>query len=127
MVGVIMNRYDTLTDNERILFDALQEISIKLHDSNDNPVSLSLYLWNLGIDDPEAKDKLFRATIKLVLATADPMELTVSDFQTEFSEISAVFSKIDNDTVWINYIVSWIGLNLFPAAYPVAQNLSEEQ
>ena len=49
----------TLANKVEMLAEALKEIDVfSLHDDIDNPVSLSMELYNLGIHDLEVKTKL---------------------------------------------------------------------
>ncbi|CAH1851661.1 hypothetical protein [Convivina praedatoris] len=125
MTSINESSYKNITANERILFDALQEVAIKLEDSNENPVSLSLYLWDYGIRDPEAKSKLIKATIEVILSAKDSMKLTLADFHSQFSKVIDGLSDVEEERQFIIYTVTWIGLNIFPSAYPVANNLDE--
>ncbi|GAO99304.1 hypothetical protein [Fructobacillus ficulneus] len=114
-------RYFELTDNEKILLNSIEEIANHLKDDIDNPVSLSLYLWKMGIDDPQAKDKLVQSTLKLIINSDNPLTLTKQDFADEFKIISELF-ETDNTNIII-YVLTWIGLNISPIAYAISQNI----
>lgn len=106
-----------------LLEQALKELSFRLNDSISTPASLSLFLLSIGIDDPLIKNQICDATVDLVLNSKQPMALTLNDFQARFSAISPAFSKTDIDEGYILYIVTYIGLYITPAVYPVAKNL----
>ncbi|GAP03378.1 hypothetical protein FPFC_061010 [Fructobacillus pseudoficulneus] len=114
-------RYFELTDNEKIVLNSIEEITNYLKDDTDNPVSLSFYLWKMGIDDPQAKEKLIQATFKLIINSKNPLNLTKEDFSYEFQKISELFET--NNTNIIIYVLTWIGLNISPVAYAIAQNI----
>ncbi|MBS9337094.1 hypothetical protein [Fructobacillus parabroussonetiae] len=114
-------RYTELTENERIIFNSIEEITNHLNDDIDNPVSLSFYLWKMGIDDPQAKEKIIQSTLKLILNSKDPLSLTKQDFTNEFKTISELFET--GNSYIITYVLKWIGLNVSPIAYTISQNI----
>lgn len=116
-------QYAQLTDNEIILFNAIEEITNHLKDDQDNPVSLSLYLWKMGIQDPLAKDKIIQSTFKLIVESDNPLELTEQDFSKEYSQISDLFLESKTSKNMIIYILTWIGLNVSPIAYAISKNI----
>lgn len=103
----------------QILFEAMHEIALSQVDAIDHPVSLSLFLLEMGVDDPSVEDKLIKKTVDMVFSGDDPMQLTTEDFQREFKKISPLI----NDSGSVNYILRWIGLYDVPKVYPVAMNL----
>ncbi|MDF7627587.1 hypothetical protein PUF88_06670 [Lactobacillaceae bacterium L1_55_11] len=119
-------RYYKMTDNEQILFNSLSEIALKLNDDNRNPVSLSLFLWEMGFDDPDAKDKLFKAAMAVVLNSDNPLELRRQDFYREFAKVSDEFTDPDKDKILIQYILRWFGLNYTPILYTLADNMLKD-
>lgn len=114
---------DTNTEKIKMLHEAVHEMAMLLQDSNENPVSLSLYLLDLGITDSKVKDKLIKKTFELVHNAQDPMALTAHDFQKEFHKISNLITDDPDATGATHYIVLWIGMHLIPRVYPVAMNL----
>ncbi|CAK8054756.1 hypothetical protein [Eupransor demetentiae] len=115
-----MNKYD------EVLFQSLQEMTEKLNDSSENPVSLSLHLWQMGIRDAEAKDKLMHETTKLVFSGRDPLTLTYMDFHRAFAKLYPnTFNDPKKDGGDIRYILTWIG-RIMPRVYPVAKNIHIE-
>ncbi len=106
----------------QMLFEAQSEIAFKLNDSEDNPVSLSLFLLELGVTDSTVETKLLQMTTKMVLAAEDPMKLTVIDFQKEFHKISPQIKVDPESPAVVRYILKWVGLRI-PFVYPVAMNI----
>lgn len=107
----------------KMLHESLSEIAILLQDSNENPVSLSLYLLDMGVTDSTVKDKLIRKTVEIIDSSDDPMKLTAEPFQKEFHKICDVLSDDPEDVAETEYILTWIGKNLIPRVYPVAMNI----
>ncbi|MDF7627588.1 hypothetical protein PUF88_06675 [Lactobacillaceae bacterium L1_55_11] len=117
------NRYKNLTAYEKILFNSVDETAIKLGDSKRNPISISLFLWKLGIDNPKAKDKIIHATLQIVMNADDKMSLTALDFARKFAQLYDVFTGTEKDTDAVIYILTWMGLNGFIHVYAVSQNI----
>ena len=103
----------------KMLYEAVHEMALSRGDSIEYPVSLSLFLLNMGVDDPSVEDKLIKKSVEMIFSAKDPMELTTKDFQKEFKKISSLIS----DSGSIKYILRWIGLYDVPKVYPVAVNL----
>lgn len=115
-----MDKKDELT----MLHEAVSEIAILLQDSQENPVSLSLYLLDMGVKDSSVKDKLIKKVTEMViLSDKDPMELTAMDFQKEFHQITHLIPDDPDEPAPTVYILKWIGLHLMPRVYPVAINI----
>lgn len=116
-----------ITDENRddiikMLFEAQQDIALKLNDSVDNPISLSLFLLEFGITDASVEGKLLHKTTQMILETEDPMKLTAVDFQKEFHKIAPQIQVDPEATGVVCYILKWIGLRI-PFVYPVAMNI----
>lgn len=115
--------YKLITDNNRdeiikMLMEGLDDVLVALHDSSENPISLSLYLLGIGITDASVETKLIQKTSEIVMRAKDPMKLTTTDFQKEFHKISPTITS----PATVLYIVKWIGLKI-PFIYPVAMNI----
>ncbi|RVU71587.1 MULTISPECIES: hypothetical protein [Lactobacillus] len=109
-------------ESPQMLAEALREVMLYLHDENNNPVSLSMELYNLGIRDEKVKDKLLLKTIEVYNHTENPENLTLADFTKEFKKIHP-FLNFDPITA---YILNWIGRWQAPKIYPLAQDLMSE-
>ena len=44
----------------KMLYEAVHEMALSRGDSIEYPVSLSLFLLNMGVDDPSVEDKLIK-------------------------------------------------------------------
>lgn len=111
----------TLANKVEMLAEALKEIDVfSLHDDIDNPVSLSMELYNLGIHDPEVKTKLIRKTVEIIDAAKDIKKLTLTDFVKEYKQINSFLDSKSEAA----YILNWIGKYQVPDVYPIAQALS---
>lgn len=64
----------------QMLFETMHEMALAQGDAIDHPVSLSLFLLEMGVDDPTVEDKLIKKTVDLVFSADDPMQLTTEDF-----------------------------------------------
>ncbi|MCT3403361.1 hypothetical protein [Lactobacillus helveticus] len=103
----------------KMLYEVLHEMALSRADSIEHPVSLSLFLLEMGVDDPNVEDRLIKKSVEIFFSVEDPTELTTKDFQKEFQRISPLVS----DSGSVRYILRWIGLYDFPKIYPVAINL----
>lgn len=103
----------------KMLVEAMQEMALSRNDSIESPVSLSLFLLEMGVDDPTVEDKLVKKTVDMVFSAEDAMKLTTQDFQKEFAKISPLIA----DEGSVKYIVRWIGMYFVPKVYPVFFNL----
>ncbi|GHV96849.1 hypothetical protein lacNasYZ03_01050 [Lactobacillus nasalidis] len=113
--------YGLITDENnanvtKMLFEAMHEMALSQGDAIEHPVSLSLFLLGMGVDDPTVEDKLVKKAVEMYFSSEDPMKLTTEDFQKEFAKISPLIT----DRGSIKYILRWIGLYNFPKIYPVA-------
>lgn len=112
------------SDELAMLHEAVSEMAILLQDTQENPVSLSLYLLDMGVKDSSVKDKLIRKVAEMViLSDEDPMKLTAMDFQKEFHQITPFIPDDPEEPAPTVYILTWIGLHLMPKVYPVAMNI----
>ncbi|MCO0832438.1 hypothetical protein NFX39_05010 [Fructobacillus sp. W13] len=117
-------RYQNMSANEQILFEVVKELSLQMgEDTPEKPLSLSLYLFQAGSDDPDLKDKIVKATSKLLIQTDDLSKLTTADFYKVYQPLSNIFDDEADSANTIVYIVTWLGLNLMPILYPVAKEL----
>ncbi|MBP2058294.1 hypothetical protein J2Z60_001473 [Lactobacillus colini] len=103
----------------KMLYEAVHEMALSRSDTIEHPVSLSLFLLEMGVDDVSIEDKLIKKAVEMVFSAEDPMELTTEDFQREFKKISLLIG----DAGSVKYILRWIGMYDVPKIYPVAVNL----
>lgn len=103
----------------KMLFESVHEMALAQSNTIEHPVSLSLHLLEMGVDDETIEDQLIKKAVDMVFSAKDPMELTTEDFQKEFEKNSPLIANASS----VKYILRWIGMYAVPKIYPVAVNL----
>lgn len=70
----------------KMLYEAVHEMALVQSNTIEHPMSLSLFLLDMGVDDASVEDKLIKKAVEMIFSAEDPMELTTEDFQREFKK-----------------------------------------
>ena len=109
-----------MNEQERLFFDALNEIADHLGDSFENPISVSLLCLRLGISN-EQKGKIF-VSFNQILREYSFDELDIEKFREAIKEVCPS-SESFADKVIIALIKAF-ARQLIPELYPFSQTLS---